>query len=255
LYFCVQSKGENQVSEKLKRALAGLKKECLRVVPDKPGFLEKHAADVRFGGFAYAEKGDTAPICPDCKKPLSFICQFKVVDKNSLSEALLCVFYCFQCMPIGRPEEEKGQWAVRVYHDAAAAKFVPGIGEDKSLTPCTCSVSKVFNLPDYETLENNFPEVAVLCEEIDGEDPVSAYEEVGLEIGCEMEPFTSIGGYPIWIQGEGTQVCPICKKDAEFVAQIDSESGAGLMWGDAGCLYIFRCPEHKDGYAIEMQCF
>jgi len=27
------------------------------------------------------------------------------------------------------------------------------------------------------------------------------------------------------------------------------------MWGDAGCLYIFRCPEHKDGFAIEMQCF
>ena len=41
-----------------------------------------------------------------------------------------------------------------------------------------------------------------LCEEIDSEDPMSAYEDAGNEIGCIMEPSTTIGGYPIWIQGE-----------------------------------------------------
>ncbi len=244
------------MSDKLKRALSALKRECLRVSPDKPGFNAKLAIDTRFGGPAYAEAGEKAPICPGCNKPLSFVFQFCPPQPGKKAAGPLhCVFYCFNCMPIGRPAEEKGQWLVKTWETPAAEKFVDGIGIDKKFKPCSCSLAKVANLPDYESLEANYPEVAALCEEIDGEDPVSIYEEIGQEIGCEMEPFTSIGGYPIWIQGEGTQVCPVCGKPGEFVAQIDSESGAGLMWGDAGCLYIFRCPEHKDGFAIEMQCF
>jgi hypothetical protein len=244
------------MSEKLKRALNALKRQCFRVIPDKPGFNEKLATEVRFAGPSYAEAGEKAPVCDGCGKPLSFIFQFRPgPDEKKSTGPLHCVFYCFNCMPIGRPEEEKGQWLVRVYDTPTLEKFAGGTGVNKKLTPCSCSLTKVANLPDYETLENHYPEVAALCEEIDGEDPISAYEEAGVEIGCEMEPFTSIGGYPIWIQGEGTQVCPVCGKDAEFVAQIDSESGAGLMWGDAGCLYIFCCPDHKDGFAIEMQCF
>ena len=244
------------MSEKLKRALNGLKRDCFRVTPEKPGFAAQQAADVRFAGPAYAEAGDQAPICSGCGQPLSFVFQFRADQPGKKAQGqLLCVFYCFRCMPIGRPDEELGQWLVKTYDQPAVEKFVDGTGVDKKLKACSCSLAKVSNLPDYESLENHFPEVAALCEEEDSEDPISAYEEAGLEIGCEMEPFTSIGGYPIWIQGEGEQVCPQCKKAAEFVAQVDSESGAGLMWGDAGCLYIFRCAEHKDAFAIEMQCF
>ncbi len=243
------------MTEKLKRALNGLKRECFRVSPDKPGFNAKLAAEVRFAGPSYAEAGEKAPICTGCGKPLSFVFQFRPMADKKNAGLLHCVFYCFNCMPIGRPEEEKGQWLIKTYNAPTVEKFVDGIGVCKKLTPCSCSLEKVANLPDYESLENHFPEVAALCEEIDADDPVSVYEEAGQEIGCEMEPFTSIGGYPIWIQGEGSQVCPVCGKPAELVAQIDSESGAGLMWGDAGCLYVFRCPEHAEGFAIEMQCF
>ena len=110
-------------------------------------------------------------------------------------------------------------------------------------------------MPDYESIENNYPEIASICEEIDSEDPMSAYEDIGNEIGCLMEPSTTIGGYPVWIQGEGTQICPECEGDVELAVQIDSEDAVNLMFGDAGCLYVFNCPKHKDKFAIEMQCF
>lgn len=245
------------MSDVLNRALNGLKRDCIKVTPAKPGFTEKQAAMVRFAGSAYAESGEKTPACSSCGEPLSFVFQFRASYDAALKPSgdLLTVFYCFRCMPIGRHEEEKGQWFIKSYTSPDVSKFVPGVGINKDLTPCVCDLQKVSVLPDYETIEEKFPEVAALCEEIDPEDSLSAYEEAGLGIGCEMEPFTSLGGYPIWIQGEGSQMCPVCKKDVEFVAQIDSEAGIELMWGDAGCLYIFQCPVHKNEFTIEMQCF
>ncbi len=245
------------MSEKLQNALKKLKKECVKVVPTKPGFANNMADEIRFAGPSYAEAGDKKPVCPDCGNELSFVFQFrtdfdaKLNPKGSLHSFL----YCFKCMPIGRPKEETGQWQLRTWQQPSVEKFVPGSGIDKQLLPCSCELSKVWALPDFETIENEYPEIAALCEEVDPEDSMSAFEEAGLEIGCEMEPFTSIGGYPKWIQGEASQICPVCSKGMEFVCQIDSEAAVELMWGDAGCLYIFQCAQHKNEFAMEMQCF
>lgn len=245
------------MSEKLHNALKALKKECIKVVPAKPGFANNMADEIRFAGPAYGEETTKKPVCPDCGNELSFVFQFRTDFDTKLSPKgpLHCFLYCFKCMPIGRPKEETGQWQLNIFKEPSVEKFVAGLGVDKQLMPCSCECSRVWTLPDYETIENDFPEVAALCEAVDDEDPVSAYEEAGIEVGCEMEPFTSIGGYPKWIQGEASQVCPVCKKNMEFVCQIDSEAAVELMWGDAGCLYIFRCPEHKNEFAMEMQCF
>lgn len=241
---------------KLKAALTALKRECIRVMPCNPGFTPEQAADIRFCGPSYAEKGDKNLVCPQCKKPLSFVFQFreKYDKKFQPSGSLFSFFYCFDCIPIGRPSEELDQWQIVEHTNPDPSKFVPGYGVNTKLDPCSCELSKIFVLPDYETIESNYPEVAVLCEKIDANEPISAYEDFGVEIGCTMEPCTTLGGYPIWIQGEGGQVCPEAGCEPEFIAQIDSEGMADLMWGDAGCLYIFRCKEHKQ-FAIEMQCF
>ncbi len=244
--------------DKLKKALNKLKKECIRVMPTNAGFDKSQAIDTRFGGSAYSEKGDKVPVCEGCGKPLTFIFQYRDKYDKDLNPSgdLHSVYYCFDCTPIGRPEEEKGQWAVISHKNPDVSKFV----EQKEnistiLNPTSCSLSRVFVLPDYETVENNYSEIAELCEEIDPEDPMSAYEEAGNAVGCLMEPSTTIGGYPIWIQGEGSQVCPNCKGEVKLAVQIDSEEAANLMFGDAGCLYVFKCPKHKDGYVVEMQCF
>jgi len=245
------------MSEELKAALKKIRKECIRVTPFKPGFAAQMADEIRFAGPAYAENGDEKLICPDCGNELSFVFQFRKSFDSELKPQgpLFGVFYCFKCMPIGRPAEEKGQWKVTVHQKPQLDKFVAGAGIDKLLKPCSTEISKVFSLPDYETIESDFAHIAELCEEVDGEDPVGAYEETGVEAGCEMEPFTSVGGYGKWIQGPAEQKCQKCKKPMELICQIDSESGAELMWGDAGCLYVFQCQQHPEEFGIEMQCF
>ncbi|EKD81224.1 MAG: hypothetical protein ACD_39C01901G0003 [uncultured bacterium] len=245
------------MSEELTSALKKIKKECLRVIPDKPGFAKLMASDTRFAGPAYAEEDEISPICSVCGEKLSFVFQFHPnPDRKALSAAPLLVFYyCFKCTPIGAEGEEPGQWLIKSYQTAAPEKFVDGIGVDKSFTAFSCRTEKVQVLPDYETIEEKYPEIAELCEGIDADDPLSAYEDAGLEIGCTMEPFTSIGGYPIWIQGESQRTCPICKKTMEFIGQIDSQQEVQLMWGDAGCVYLFQCHEHYDQFGMEMQCF
>ena len=251
-------KVEISPEDKLKKALNKLKKECIRVMPSNTGFEKTQAIETRFGGSSYAEKDDVVPVCKSCGKPLTFIFQFREKFDKDLkpSGKLYSVYYCFDCTPIGRPEDEKGQWAVVSHKEPDVAKFV----EQKEnvstiLNPTSCTLSRVFVLPDYETIENNYSEIAELCEEVDSEDPMSAYEDAGNSVGCLMEPSTTLGGYPIWIQGEGSQVCPKCSGEVELAVQIDSEDAVNLMFGDAGCLYVFKCPKHKDEFAIEMQCF
>lgn len=251
-------KVEISAEDKLKKALNKLKKACIRVIPFRNEFLENQGAETRFAGSPYAEKGDEAPVCQGCGKPLTFIFQYRDSYNKDMEGKgeLHSVYYCFDCTPIGRAEEEKGQWAVITHKEPEASKFVEQKENvSKIFKPTSCCLSNAFLLPDYETIENNFPEIAELCEEIDGDDPLSAYEDAGNEIDCLMEPSTTLGGYPIWIQGEGSQVCPKCGGEVELAVQIDSEEAVDLMFGDAGCLYVFRCPKHKDEYAIEMQCF
>jgi len=245
------------MSEVLNEALKKIKRECLRVVPEKPGFAKLMATETRFAGPAYAEIDEAAPVCPVCGEKLSFVFQFyPLPDKKALSAPPLLVFYyCFKCTPIGTEKEERGMWLLKAYHTASPAKFNDGSGVDQDLTPFSCRTEKVHVLPDYETIEEKYPDIAAMCEGEDAEDPVSVYEDAGLEIGCVMEPFTSIGGYPIWIQGEAERSCPVCKKPMEFICQIDSQQEVQLMWGDAGCVYLFQCQEHHDQFGMEMQCF
>ncbi|MBU1108231.1 MAG: DUF1963 domain-containing protein [Candidatus Riflebacteria bacterium] len=245
------------MSEALINALKKIKLECQRVIPEKPGFARLMAAETRFAGPAYSENEDIAPVCPVCGEKLSFVFQFyPQSDQKALSASPLLVFYyCFKCTPIGSENEEPGQWLIRSYQTAAPEKFVDGIGVDTSFTAFSCQLAKTQVLPDYETIEEKYPYIAEMCEEVDADDPLGAYEDAGLEVGCEMEPFTSIGGYPIWIQGEAERTCPICKKIMDFIGQIDSQQEVQLMWGDAGCVYLFQCHEHHDQFGMEMQCF
>lgn len=251
-------KVELKPEDRLKKALEKIKKECIRVMPVKAGFKKEQAADVRFAGPAYAEAGDKPVICEGCGKPLSFVFQFhdKYDENMKPSGDLHSVYYCFDCSPIGRPDEEHGQYLVVTHKNPEVSKFVEvKENADKKLKATSCTLSKTYIIPDYDSIENDYPEIAEICEEIDCEDPMSAYEDAGNEIGCLMEPSTVIGGYPIWLQGYGDQKCPECEGRADLACQIDSEDAVKLMFGDAGSLYVFRCPKHKDKFSVEMQCF
>jgi uncharacterized protein YwqG len=239
--------------EKLKNSLQPLLKNCYRITAKKMEFVADLAESTRFGGPAYAEEVTQTPVCATCNNPLSFIFQFKENPLTNQGE-LLQFFYCFECSPWGG-KNETGQWLIRSFPSPEKDKFHPGASEISELQPCICKITEVKMLPDFETLEEKGHEAIRICEQIDKNDPWDVYEETCVAMGCETEPFSSVGGYQIWIQGHTEKLCPECKKTMEFIAQIDSEAEADVMWGDAGCVYLFRCKEHPQQFAMEMQCF
>ncbi len=242
---------------KLKAALKKLRKNCIKVTPHKSGFLPEEAVETRFAGPAYKESDEPPLACSQCKKELTFVFQFREKYHADLTPkgSLYTVYYCFNCMPIGlSSEEEEGQWQIIEFKEPSVEKFVLTESENSKLIACSCQIKAGYSLPDYETIEEHHEEIAWLCEEADEEsDPSDNYEDACGAIGCSVQPETFLGGYPIWIQGEGCQECSDhC--EVEFLAQVDSESMPKLMWGDAGCLYVFRCKEHQK-FFMEMQCF
>lgn len=239
--------------KKIAELLTPLKKECFKIMAHPEPFSPDQCIDTRFGGIPYQESGCLSPVCSGCSAPLSFIFQFHDTPDKSESE-LLQFFYCFNCSPWGGKQEE-GQWLVRSYEQPVRDKFVAPAADENELLPCKTEIQPVSMLPDFETLEEMGHEVVKLCEKVDKDDPWDVYEETCLALGCTIEPFSSVGGYPIWIQGPSRKNCPDCKKEMEFIAQIDSVAEAQLMWGDAGCVYLFRCHQHRQKFAFEMQCF
>lgn len=241
----------------LLEALKKLRKTCYKVIPILAEINDKNYSQTRFGGVPYSESSAQPPVCSTCKAHLTYVFQFR----QRFSEEMMglgplhVVYYCFDCLPIGG-EGEDGQWKVVTWNKPHEVVPLPlKTYSDIQYKPCEGKVEVVNMLPCYETIEDHYPHIAAMCKSINELDPSDAYQEAGEAIGSHMEPFTSIGGYPLWIQGPAENICPLCKKKMPLMCQIDSEHKPGLAWGDAGCLYVFQCLEHLDKFAIEMQCF
>lgn len=239
--------------DKIAALLKPLTKKCFRINAVPAPFSADQALNTRFGGVPYQESDDSKPTCSGCSAPLSFVFQFHENPNQNDSE-LLQFFYCFSCSPWGGKKED-GQWLIRTYGQPVSNEFVSSTLSEDDLLPCKTEINQVTMLPDFETLEEMGHEVVKLCEKVDKDDPWDVYEETCIALGCTNEPFSSVGGYPIWIQGHSRKNCPDCQQEMEFIAQIDSVAEAQLMWGDAGCVYLFRCPRHRENFAFEMQCF
>lgn len=244
--------------ETLKKELSKIKKSCISVKPLYPVIGDIELCQTRFGGEPYAQEGSKKHICAGCDQPLEFVFQFRPGFNEELigMGPLYTVYYCFNCLPFGG-RNEKGLWAIDSYINPTPQQYVKQ--KQKSSTrrriiPSAAELKIINNLPDYETFTEKYPKLSLLCEKI-YDDPSDAYEEAGEAAGCVMEPLSSIGGYPLWIQGEVQKICHVCDKSMQFICQIDSEDKINCNWGDAGCLYIFQCPEHLGEFAIEMQCF
>lgn len=205
----------------------------------------------KFGGFPYAEKDDSWAICSGCNNELMFVAQIKHPQEQSLHT----FFYCFECFPWGLGDEEAGQWMIRSYPRPDMANYVELKSvyiNEYEITPCHCSETTVQTLPDFQVLESLSPQAHTLC---GTEDPDEIYDNAVNGCDCVADYATLIGGYPKWIQNQVGKSCKLCDAEMEFVAQLDSEDEADLMWGDCGMVYLFRCPEHKNEFALELQCY
>lgn len=225
------------MQEKILNLLRPHVKSALKLVPRADNAAENASTSSKFGGLPYAESGCNWPGCPTCQSELTFVAQLKKQEDDSLH----VFYYCFDCFPWGLDNEEKGQWLVQRFLAPSMDKYheihcqEPGA----EIVPCSVTEVEVNVLPDWDELDSKIPDANDLCCRINKESPWDAYALALKELGCIDDCATLIGGYPKLIQGEIGSACPLCSRDMAFLAQIDSEDEANLMWGDVGSVYLF----------------
>jgi uncharacterized protein YwqG len=211
------------------------------------------AVSSKFGGIPYHEAGEAWPECPTCERPLSFVCQLDLRTTNYPERNLMpffTFFYCWTCSPWGFRTEANGEWVVRRYTDPRESKAVtiPPPRVVWQASPCSVSFTERLSLPDWEGISRWSQEASDLSCQVNSEARWQAYQEAVERTVGDQELASCVGGYPRWIQGEDTP------DGANFLAQIDSESGAGIMWGDVGCVYLFRSTAPESQVSLVLQC-
>lgn len=229
-------------------------KEAYLLEPCESHEAEKATVNSKFGGHPYAQANDSWPQCPSCTNELTFVAQLK----DEKSGNLFVFYYCFECFPWGLDDEEKGQWVVRRYQKPSMEQYreISAAKENEAtVVPCTVSTKIVKVLPDWQELNAYSKKANDLCCEVDNDEPWEVYDAVLLQHGCINDYAILFGGYPRWVQSEATKECPECGEKLAFLAQIDSEDAADLMWGDVGLVYLFQCKNHPDVFHLELQCY
>ena len=218
--------------------------------PDRLSIAGSH-----FGGQPYAEEGDTRPVCPKCENGLTFICQVnaaKIKTQPVPDVGLFTFFYCLECFPFPVGEDDdhelEGQWVVRFYDEPTNSKAVvidDPTGEAASIWPCSVRARAVNRLPGWEELRTVCPEAAEFAEG-KSDDGWDYYDEAAARLTKyrSSDNHTVLGGYPLWMQGDYTPMCPECGERMASLIDIASDKAAGLQWGDEGHLYLFYCPSH-----------
>ena len=221
----------------------------------------------KFGGLPYAERGDEWPVCGGCGEGLSFIFQANLAECAAAErgKGLFAFFYCHSCSSWGDiPPELTDAWVVRRYEAPSEAKAIEmedTSPEDARTRACSVKLATVMSLPDWEGVGEIAPEVSDMSAELNDDEPWEPYVSAAAELLGEHpdnDDFrTQIGGYAKFVQGAVIPECAKCNHAMRLLAQIDSADEAGLMWGDAGCVYLWECERHPQGELVQMrlQCF
>ncbi len=238
----------------------------------------------KLGGVPYTEGKDKWPVCTGCEQNLTFVAQLHDPKTNELH----VFYYCFDCFPWGIGPNERGQWEIMSYVSASLGRYQAIAVEQLDsvgIKPCLLQGSVVKSLPDWEGLDyylmlrtaeekhfyrkSHFHREAASparninyyvqgaqseCRAIDNHSPWEPLKNAFENLGCLTVPATLIGGYPYHIQGLMSPCCAICHQNMAFLAQIDSEDEANIMWGDTGLVYLFRCNAHPAQFHFELQC-
>lgn len=202
-----------------------------------------------FGGKPYFEAGESWPY--DESGTLDFVLQVYNDGRMGLPDDVLLIqfFYNFEESPW---ESDNDGWLIKTYPSPSAAKAVTvarPITERQKY--CEIRFEEVMTVPDWESLSDTHPEIETIAEMVHPEGWES-YETVTERLTGPQASQSRFGGYPYWIQGDET---PLADDGTplRLLMQIDSEDNAGVMWGDAGIVYLFYDPATKQ-FQFLMQC-
>jgi uncharacterized protein YwqG len=202
------------------------------------------------GTTPYVPVSEGWPHCDKCGRPLEFVCQFNFAEFAGsgmfVESGLFQLFYCWECFPISDDEIAEGaalrcRWYPRFNRreaeDAEHAKYPAG--DDTLLcspTPMHVRPTPFLSFPDLFNSDHPLAQIELDLGVDAGEDEF----DVQRSLLPTDDYISQLGGYPVWIQADETPVCPICGKQAAFVAAIGSDD-TQLLWGDSGYWYFFAC--------------
>lgn len=234
---------------------------CSRVKPAGPG-KDLLPTATKFGGAPYLQGGESWPVCVGCKQGLTFVFQWNTADFPHIrgGDELFVFYYCFGCQSWGDlPEGLENAWLLKRYPSptlAAAHGVRDTSPKDHLIKPCSARIQPAQSLPDWDGLDTVNAALASGFSSLNEDEPWEAYSEAVESLIGEIDPGeTQVGGYASWVQGEATPECPECNEPMRLIAQIGSEEKAGLMWGDAGTVYLFGCADCPDTFELRLQCY
>ncbi len=202
----------------------------------------------RVGGLPLAPKGMPWPRCKECGGRMQFLAQFYLPDTGLESlkarEQSLLVFQC-QNNP-GMCDEWDADLGGNAAILVSATKLVPMSAP--ALTPqdrkegrdgpTSLDQAQAIRTVHYDDTRQA---------EYDDDAYVEAVQKKGSAVVGKL------GGRAVWIQDPETPRCS-CGRKMVFVAQIESNAGGGINFGDFGTGYAFICKRCKSKAKFLWQC-
>jgi uncharacterized protein YwqG len=239
----------------LERLVTPLVRKAAKIEVLKPATPpEGTQMESHFGGRPYFEIGEEWPKSKNGKY-LDFVFQIFNNGENNIpiNIKLIQFFYDWEDFPWDSGDDG---WLVKIYetlNKERLLKIEKPFESETVIKYCEVSFKSVKSLPDWEGIEIFSDKASKLSCVLNEDEPWGSYQKVVECLIGEQDFQSQIGGYPHWVQGEGT---PKNKKGEpmKLLLQIDSEENAGLMWGDTGLIYIFY-DETSKKIEFELQCF
>ncbi|RZJ69356.1 DUF1963 domain-containing protein [Flavobacterium sp.] len=244
--------GSNDKQSELENILKTLVKPATKLVLEPATREPDSHLTSHFGGVPYFEKGHHWP-GNRAEEALTFVFQIFNDGKINLPKEIKLVqfFYDFELSPWST--EDDG-WLVKIYDklDASKVKLREGYDSGQELKYCKIKFEQVMSLPDWEGIQGWSEKAAELSAQINDDEPWEAYDLAAKKITGQDDYQSQLGGYPKWVQGESTSLLEDGTQ-LPLLFQIDSEELADLMWGDAGCVYVFY-DAASEMISFELQC-
>jgi uncharacterized protein DUF1963 len=227
----------------------------------------------QFGGAPWLRRGEPAPLCGACGRPIALFLQLDgretPADSPWTGPVVLQLFYCRDC------ECDAEGWSpfskAHVVRAVPAADLVPpapGSGaplrrrgilrwEAFEDDPHPEEQGRLGLHVDYDFKARRAtvrcPELGVRIAELDMDARDAEGTELAEAIGLAACG-DKLGGWPAWVQGAEYPSCPRCSQTMRHVFQVESEQGVAYMFGDAGCGHVTRCAAHPDVLAFGWAC-
>jgi uncharacterized protein YwqG len=230
-----------------------------------PVFTKKPSEAIpytQYGGTPLLKRDEPWPSCKSCSSPLALIYQVDLqklppsVRKTITRSGIFQVFHCLKDSCLNRlgesDDDDNYAYLCRIEPRSTMVqtKEKKAVLEKRAIKAWKRQEDGP-NYPDILSLNKLETLSSKLSSLVADAAFLAAYEE--------KYPVQSdkIAGSPSWIQSDETPYCSRCPRDRglmKFLMQFNSgKEESELVFGDAGCAYVFQCSEHPDTFALIMQ--